>query len=142
MIPRRSYLKRSKPPARRSRPRTMRRGKRAAEKRSLAYLWRVKVRAKNGGQCVIRRLNFSHVCWGPIQAAHCFGVDEAPAVRLALWNGEPVCAEGHEFYERRKTAWRGFLFQLWGPYLYAERLGLARSTVKVDLDAARQELSV
>jgi hypothetical protein len=83
---------------------------------------------------------WSHLCEGPVQAAHCFGTDEAPGVRLALWNGLPLCARSHEYFERRKKRWREFLFHLWGPYLFAERLGLARSTVKVDLAAAAAEL--
>jgi hypothetical protein len=117
----------------------VRKTKRAAAKRSLAYLWRVKVRAKNGGICSAVWTT-ARGCSGPIQAAHCFGVDEAPSVRLALWNGEPLCAYHHEYFERRKRTWRDFLVALWGPKAYTERLALARSTVKVDLAAAAAEL--
>jgi hypothetical protein len=114
---------------------------RAKAKRSLAYLWRVKVREKRGGRCAMTaHYGWSHLCEGAIQAAHAFGVDEAPAVRLALWNGEPLCASSHEYFERHKARWRDFLCKFWGPALYAERLALARSTVKVDLAAAAAEL--
>jgi hypothetical protein len=79
-------------------------------------------------------------CEGEIQAAHCFGVGKSPGVRLALWNGVPLCALHHEWYERRWRAWQDFLCWYWGPYTFTERLGLARSTVKVDLAAAAAEL--
>jgi hypothetical protein len=124
------------------RPHAVRQTKRAAAKRDLAYLWRVKVRAKNGGRCVMRNTYGSmHLCVGVIQAAHGFGVDEAPGVRLALWNGEPLCAWTHEYFERRKKRWRAFLQKLWGPDLYAYRALLARTTVKPDLDQAARELA-
>jgi hypothetical protein len=140
--PRKRIARRSLP-ARRTRPRAQRQTKRAASLRSLAYLWRVKVREKNDGVCMIATLRNGHdtFCHGPIQAAHVFGVDEAPGVRLALWNGVPLCAFHHEYFERRKrTDWMAFLLRLWGPSVLAERLGLARSTVKVDLAAAAAEL--
>jgi hypothetical protein len=127
------------------RPHAVRQTKRAAAKRDLAYLWRVKVRAKNDGKCLVATWRGGVAkswCMGPIQAAHCFGVDEAPGIRLALWNGVPLCAFHHEYFERRKrTDWLAFLLQLWGPLLLSERLGLARSTVRVDLDQAARELA-
>lgn len=122
--------------ARKRRPSPVRRTKRAATLRDLAYLWRVKVREKNGGRCIFNSCRSRR----PVEAAHCFGTDEAPALRLTLWNGLPLCRTCHEWYERRKMAWHSFLRGYWGAALYSERLAQSRSAVKVDLDAARAEL--
>jgi hypothetical protein len=126
------------------RPHAVRQTKRAAAKRDLAYLWRVKVRAKYDGRCSVARYASPEVagCRGRITAAHCFGVDEAPAVRLAVWNGEPLCEYHHEWFERRKRShWRVYLIHLWGGEGYTHRLSLARQTTRVDLDQAARELA-
>lgn len=117
----------------------MRRGPRASLARECAYLWRVRVRSGGDRLCQVRAWD-GRRCHGYIQAAHGFGVDEAPGVRYAPWNGIRACEAHHEFYERRKTLWHAFLADLWGEDVYGVRYALSKQTHKLDLAAIKRGL--
>jgi hypothetical protein len=138
MIRRRAYIARSS-----KRIPVRRRGHRANLSSICAELWSRKVRAKNGGRCVLAsyRVGDGVPCYGPIDPAHCFGKKAHPAVKYEVWNGEPVCRRHHDMLGNGET-WRIFLFRLlWGPDLYQKRYWLACQTRKLDYDAIRAELT-
>jgi hypothetical protein len=117
----------------------VRRTPRAKAKRSLAYLWRVKVREKNGGRCVAASRSIQ--CNGPIEAAHCFAKGPHPALQFAPWNGLPLCKAHHRWYTNRPGFWFDFLYGYWGAKQYdANKMRLILAGRKVDLAAAAAEL--
>jgi hypothetical protein len=130
-------------PSRRVKPRKrvspVRKTPRAAAKRSLAYRWRVKVKAKNGGRCVAAGRSIQ--CRGQIEAAHCFAKGPHPALQLALWNGLPLCTAHHRWYTARPGFWFDFLYGYWGAKQYdVNKTRLILSGRRVDLAAAAAEL--
>lgn len=91
------------------------------------------VLTRAGGKC----LNCGST--GRLQCAHGFS-RRYRSVRWDPRNAFCLCQGCHMFYTHRPLEWDEWLLERWGPELYAELRSLALSTIKVDLDAVRQEL--
>jgi len=89
------------------------------------------VRAKDGGICRLKRHDLTHVCNGPIQAAHGW----SRRYRATRWddrNGFPLCAGAHLKLTYDPIAWDELLHQWWGESLYWELRAAAKATYKPD----------
>jgi hypothetical protein len=137
-----------KPVKRTSRPRKQRKGKKAATARKCDIAWSQAVRASGPCRLTIHEFSKSrdgqhitltlqaverpsHVCNGPLQAAHGFS-RRYRGTRWDLRNGFPLCASAHLALTYDPLRWDDYLRAWWGPVLYAELKAKAQAHAKPD----------
>ncbi len=132
-------LRRStKPIARRTRPRAVRKGKRASLERNLRQLVAVAAFARDNHTCQVQGF-IAHRCKGPLDPAHGFGKGSHPSVEFEPWNVIAVCRFMHDGMGTSSKTWTRFLWWLWGWDLYSVRYAAACQKGR-DLAEIRAEL--